>query len=99
MYHPIILGSITGTHPRHQAEGLTRAQAVIAYTRGSAYAEFAERNKGTLEAGKLADVTVLSQNIFEAPISSLPETRALLTLVGGHIVYDAHGPGISSAGN
>jgi predicted amidohydrolase YtcJ len=52
-----------------------------------------------LEAGKLADVTVLSQNIFEAPISSLPETRALLTLVGGHIVYDAHAPGISSAGN
>jgi predicted amidohydrolase YtcJ len=87
------------THPRHPAEGLTREQAVIAYTRGSAYAEFAERDKGTLEPGKLADVAVLSQNIFDAPISSLPETRALLTLVGGRIAYDAHVLGISIAGN
>jgi predicted amidohydrolase YtcJ len=84
------------THPRRQAEGLTREQAVIAYTLGSAYAEFAERDKGTLEPGKLADLAVLSQNIFDAPISSLPETRALLTLVGGHIAYDAHVLGISA---
>jgi predicted amidohydrolase YtcJ len=87
------------THPRHPAEGLTREQAVIAYTRGSAYAEFAERDKGTLEPGKLADLAVLSQNIFDAPLSSLPETRALLTLVGGRIAYDAHVLAISAAGN
>jgi predicted amidohydrolase YtcJ len=87
------------THPRQPAEGLTREQAVVVYTRGSAYAEFAERDKGTLEPGKLADLAVLSQNIFRAPISSLPETRALLTLVGGHIAYDAHVLGISAAGN
>ncbi len=87
------------THPHHHAEGLTREQAVIAYTQGSAYAEFTERDKGTLEPGKLADLAVLSQNIFEAPILSLPQTRALLTLVGGHIAYDAHVLGRSAERN
>src|SRR5207247_8153611 len=52
------------THPVNPAEALTREQAVLAYTRGSAYAEFAERGKGMLTPGMLADLAVLLKDIF-----------------------------------
>jgi predicted amidohydrolase YtcJ len=55
----------------------------------AAYAEFAEKDKGSLEAGKLADLAVLSQDIFRIPAADLPKTESVLTLVGGKIVYDA----------
>ena len=72
-------------------ENLTREQAVIAYTFGSAYAEFAENYKGTLTPGKLADIAVLSQDIFTIPAQQLPSTHSLLTIIDGKIVYvDEH---------
>ena len=77
------------THPNNPAEAITREQAVTAYTHGSAYAEFAERQKGTIAPGMLADLAVLSQDIFVVPASSLPATQAYLTMVGGKIVYDS----------
>ena len=83
-YLNIMLASL---HPNRPSEAITREQAVIAYTAGSAYAEFAEHDKGTLEAGKLADLAVLSQDIFKVPPPKLPETVAVLTMVGGKIVY------------
>ena len=79
------------THPHQHSEGITREQAVIAHsTRTSAYAEFAERDKGTLAPGKYADLAVLSQDIFTIPLTQLPATTALLTMVNGRVVYDAH---------
>ena len=77
------------THPTVPTEALTREQAVTAYTRGSAYAEFAEREKGTLAPGMLADLAVLSQDIFTVPAEALPATTSVLTLVGGTVVHDA----------
>ena len=78
-------------HPMRPGEGLTREQAVIAYTRTSAYAEFAERDKGSLEPGKLADLAVLSQDIFTVPLDQLPVTESVLTMVGGTVVYEKAG--------
>jgi predicted amidohydrolase YtcJ len=75
-------------HPDRPSEAITREQAVIAYTLTSAYAEFAEKDKGSLEPGKLADLAVLSQDIFTVDPSNLPKTQSLLTMVGGKIVYD-----------
>lgn len=75
-------------HPTHPGESLTREQAVTAYTLGSAYAEFAERDKGTLAPGKLADLAVLSQDIFAVMPHALPATVSVLTLVGGEVVHD-----------
>jgi predicted amidohydrolase YtcJ len=72
-------------HPVDPAEALSVEEAVIAYTRGSAYAQFAESEKGTLEPGRLADLAVLSQDIFEIAPDQLPATTSLLTLVGGSI--------------
>jgi predicted amidohydrolase YtcJ len=77
------------THPANPSQRLTREQAVTAYTRGSAYAEFAEREKGTLAPGMLADLVVLSQDIFTVPAPRLPATTSVLTLLGGRIVHDA----------
>jgi len=77
------------THPDRPSEAITREQAVIAYTATSAYAEFAEKSKGTLEPGKLADLAVLSQDIFTVPTQELPKTESVLTLVGGKVVYDS----------
>jgi predicted amidohydrolase YtcJ len=83
------LNIMLATHdPFRPEESITREQAVIAYTLTSAYAEFAEKDKGSLEPGKLADLAVLSQDIFEAPAADLPKTESLLTMVGGKIVYN-----------
>jgi predicted amidohydrolase YtcJ len=76
-------------HPGNPTEALTVEQAVAAYTRGSAYAEGMEREKGTIAPGYLADLAVLSQDIFTAPPNALPGTTSILTLVGGRVVYDA----------
>jgi predicted amidohydrolase YtcJ len=62
-------------------------EAVRAYTATNAYAEFAERNKGTLEAGKLADVVVLSQDIFRINPAEIQKTTVVYTVAGGRVVY------------
>jgi len=81
-------------HANHPSEAITREQAVVAYTRTSAYAEFAERDKGSIAVGKLADLAVLSQDIFTVPATELPKTRAVLTVVDGRIVVDTHAAGV-----
>ncbi len=77
------------THEDRPSEAITREQAVVAYTLTSAYGEFAEKDKGSLEPGKLADLAVLSQDIFTVPVEELPKTESVLTMVGGKTVYDA----------
>jgi predicted amidohydrolase YtcJ len=88
--NPYLNIALACTHPDRPSEALTREQAVIAYTLTSAYAEFSEGDKGSLEKGKLADIAVLSQDIFTVPIEQLPKTVSILTMVGGVIVYNAH---------
>jgi predicted amidohydrolase YtcJ len=68
---------------------ITLAQAVDCYTRGSAYAESIEGQKGMLRRGYLADLVVLSRNIFEIPPREILDTRPVLTMVGGRVVFDA----------
>ena len=70
--------------PRPSREYLVRA-----YTWGSAYAELAETQKGSLAPGMLADIAVLSQDIFTVPVEVLARTESMLTLVGGRVAWDA----------
>jgi predicted amidohydrolase YtcJ len=84
-YLNIMFASIDPDRP---SEAITREQSVIAYALTSAYAKFAEKDKGSLEPGKLADLAVLSQDIFIVDASVLPKTESVLTMVGGKIVYD-----------
>jgi predicted amidohydrolase YtcJ len=68
------------------------AQAVHAYTVGSAYAQFDEKIKGSVEAGKLADLAVLSQDIFNIDPVQIENTRVDLTIFDGRVIYDASTP-------
>ena len=68
-------------------ESITVEQAVNAYTIGSAYARFSEDKLGTLEAGKEADLAVLSQDIFSVAPQELAKTHVVMTMVGGKIVF------------
>lgn len=63
--------------------------AIKAYTWGTAYANFEEEIKGSITVGKLADITVLDQNLLEVEPKQLPDTKVLLTIVNGDIVYQA----------
>ena len=74
--------------PTRPDQAITREQAVRSYTYGSAYAEFAEAKKGMLRPGMLADLAVLSQDIFNVPTNALPGTTSVMTIVGGRIVHD-----------
>lgn len=87
--NPFLNVMLASIHPDNPSQSISREQAVQAYTLGSAYAEFSENEKGVLTKGKLADLTVLSQDIFTSPLSEMPKTQSLLTIIGGKIVYDA----------
>ena len=63
-------------------------EAVRAFTYGSAYAEFQENVKGTLQPGKLADLVVLSDDIFSINPNEIGKTKILTTVVGGRIVFE-----------
>lgn len=81
--------TIDGKNPKGwiPEQKITVEEAVRAYTSSCAYAEFAERDKGTLEVGKLADVVVLSQDIFRIPADDIQKTGVTHTIVGGRIVF------------
>jgi hypothetical protein len=68
---------------------LTVEETVRAYTLGAAYAGRREKTEGSLEPGKLADLIIVSQNIFEIDPHRLAETKVLTTMVGGRVVYQA----------
>ncbi len=87
--NPFLNIMLASLHPSRPQDALSREEAIIAYTRASAYAEFEEKRKGTIEPGRLADIAVLSQDILEVPPSELPKTQSMLTIVGGRIVYNA----------
>jgi predicted amidohydrolase YtcJ len=78
------------TMPGIAAEAVSREEAVDAYTRGGAFAEMMENDKGTIASGKLADLAVLSQDIFRVPADQLSDTTSVMTIIDGSIVYDAH---------
>jgi len=71
----------------HPEQLLTLAEAIRAYTLGSAIAEGADARKGTLEPGKLADVVVFARDLFTLEPQALPEAECLATVVGGRVVY------------
>jgi len=71
----------------HREERVSRAEALRMLTWAPAYAAFEEQERGTLEAGKLADFTVLSQDILAVPDEAILATRIEMTVIGGEIAY------------
>lgn len=65
-------------------------EAIHAYTLGGAYAMHREKEEGSIEAGKLADLILVWPNIFEVSPGMIRETRVLMTMVGGRIIYESN---------
>jgi hypothetical protein len=63
-------------------------QALRAYTVGSAYAEFADRVKGSITPGKLADLVMLDQDIYKIDPATIDQTRVVLTILDGKVVFE-----------
>jgi predicted amidohydrolase YtcJ len=85
--NPFLNLQLAITHPANPPEAITLEQAVIAYTRTAAYAEHEEHEKGTIAPGMLADLAVLSQDIFTMPPERLADVSSVLTIVGGEILF------------
>jgi predicted amidohydrolase YtcJ len=85
--NPFLDMMIVTSQQKNPSENITMEQAVIAYTKTNAYAEFKEKEKGMLVKGMLADLAVLSQDIFTIPKQLLPATTSVLTMIDGKIVY------------
>ena len=90
LYAALIRMSEDGKKSYYPAEKLNIEQAIAAYTTGAAFAEFAEKQKGKLEPGMLADFVVLDQDITAVPPPKILETKVLRTVVGGKTVYEAN---------
>ena len=69
-------------------ERLTRAQALRLYTVANAYLNHEEKTKGSLEAGKLADLIIVDRDFLTCPVDEVKDTRVLLTVVGGKVVFE-----------
>ena len=81
--------TIGGAQTRDEAEAPSRAQALQMYTRNSAFMAHDDDRRGTLEAGKYADLAVLTADYMTAEVKQVGSIRSLLTMVGGEVVYAA----------
>ena len=75
----------------HPEQAVSREQALRMFTIWPAYAAFEEKAKGSIEVGKLADFTVLSQDIMRIPEAEILKTRCEMTIIGGEIAYEGRG--------
>jgi predicted amidohydrolase YtcJ len=75
-----------GFHPEQR---VTLAEAIAGYTLGAAFAGRREKSEGSLEPGKLADLIVVSQNVFEIDPHKIAGTKVVTTMVGGRVVYQS----------
>src|SRR5215213_5090717 len=73
----------------HPEEAVTREQALKMFTIWPAYAAFEDKLRGTIEVGKLADLTILSADIMTIPASEILKTRCVMTVINGEIVHEA----------
>jgi len=70
------------------SESISIADAVKGYTLNAAFAGHREKTEGSIEPGKLADLIIVSQNLFEIDPHRLVDTKVILTMVGGRVVYE-----------
>ncbi len=92
LYAAVTRATLDGKNPNgwFPEQKLTVAESVEAYTMGSAYAEFQEKEKGSITPGKLADMVILSDDIFSIAPEKIRDVRVLKTYVGGKLTYDAN---------
>jgi len=89
IYAAITRQDRNGTPPQgwYAEQKMTRKEALRAFTQWPAYAAFQEKEKGILEIGKWADLTILSKDIMKIPPGEILTTDVEMTIVGGRVVY------------
>ena len=94
IYAAVTRATLDGKNPNgwFPEQKLTVAEAVEAYTMGSAYAEFQDQEKGSITPGKLADMVLLSDDILSIDAVKIRDVKVLKTFVGGKVVWDADHP-------
>lgn len=90
LYAAVTRATLDGKHPEGWVpeQKVTVAQAIEAYTVGAAYAEFKEKEKGSITLGKVADIVVLSADPTAVPPERLRDLKVDVTIAGGKIVYE-----------
>ena len=93
LYAAVTRTTLDGKNPNgwFPEQKITVREAIEAYTVGSAYAEFQEKEKGSITAGKLADMMLLSEDVLNIDSAKIRDVRVLKTWVGGKLTYDAEG--------
>jgi predicted amidohydrolase YtcJ len=89
LYAAVTRATLDGKNPNGWVpeQKISLQQAVAAHTAGSAYAEFQEKEKGTIARGKLADLVILSDDIFSIQPTAIKDVKVLTTIVGGKVVF------------
>jgi predicted amidohydrolase YtcJ len=89
LYAALTRATLDGKHPNGwiPEQKISIAEAIEAYTLGSAYAEFQEKDKGSITPGKLADLVLISDNILNIDPRAIRDAKVEMTMVGGKIVY------------
>ncbi len=89
LYAAVTRATLDGKNPNGWVpeQKISLTEAVEAYTMGSAYAEFQEKELGSLSPGKLADIVILSDDVFSIDPKNLPDVRVDQTIVGGKTVW------------
>ena len=91
VYAAVTRATLDGKNPDgwFPEQKFTLPEALEAYTMGSAYAEFQENEKGSITAGKLADMVLLSDDLFSIPPEQIRNVKVLKTILGGKVIWDA----------
>ncbi len=90
VYAAVTRATLDGKNPNgwFPEQKLTVEESVAAYTIGSAYAEFQDKDKGSITPGKLADMVLLSDDIFTIDAAKIRDVKVIKTIVGGRVVWD-----------
>lgn len=91
IYAAVTRRTIDGKRPNGwiPEQKISVEEAVRAYTVGSAYAEFQEREKGVIASGKLADLVILSRDIFKIDPKEIEKVKVVMTIMDGRVVYES----------
>jgi predicted amidohydrolase YtcJ len=92
LYAATTRATLDGRNPQGWVpeQKITIQEAMAAYTSGPAFAEFQEGDKGTIARGKLADLAILSEDVFTIPAARIKDVRVLTTVVGGKVVHQGN---------
>jgi len=92
LYAAVTRATLDGKNPGgwFPEQKLTLAEAIEAYTMGSAYAEFQENDKGSITRGKLADMVLVSDDLFKLEPAKIRDAKVVTTILGGKIIWDAN---------